>query len=82
MAPARYEGQWEVLYTAIALIGAATAGAVDFNIAVYALRFSLLRTKNLLISATAAGMTINGRMMSQSFGVSATVSNACCRNGT
>ena len=31
MAPARYRWQLEALYTAIALIGAAIAGAVDFN---------------------------------------------------
>src|SRR5512136_2579007 len=31
MAPARYRWQLEVVYTAIALIGAALAGAVDFN---------------------------------------------------
>ena len=31
MAPARYRWQLEALYTAIALIGAAMAGAVDFN---------------------------------------------------
>ena len=31
MAPARYRWQLDVLYTAIALISAAIAGAVDFN---------------------------------------------------
>lgn len=31
MAPARYRWQLDVLYTVIALVGAAMAGAVDFN---------------------------------------------------
>jgi hypothetical protein len=48
----------------------------------HATRFSLRRTKNLLISAVAAGMAINGSRISHSFSVNATVSNASCKNGT